>query len=402
MSANRHHDVIIIGTGAGGGTLAWALAPTGKRILILERGDWVPRELANWSTRAVNVEGRYQTKEVWRDADGQALHPHTNYGVGGNTKFYGAALFRLRREDFGEIRHHGGLSPAWPIAYEDFEPYYTRAEQLYHVHGQRGADPTEPPASAPYPYPPVSHEPRMQQLSDDFARRGLKPFPVPLGIMLDEKNQRTSKCIRCGTCDGHPCLVSAKSDAQVVAVEPALEHPNVTLLTGAYVSRLETSRSGHEVTQIIVERNGAHEVYSADVVVVAGGAINSAALLLRSAYPTALLMDESVKQTGEECMVVAQGGRVIALTKKIPARYDMAGEGVGFLKVRGADTGPLIRSVQAYVERGQLDMEYEDALLEFFAEVKVGYERIGGLPWTEIDFEEDVARAEREILPKLG
>ncbi len=276
-------DVAIIGTGAGGGTLAWALAPTGKRILLLERGDWVPRELANWSTRAVNVEGRYQTKEIWRDTDGQPLHPHTNYGVGGNTKFYGAALFRLRREDFGELRHHGGLSPAWPISYEDLEPYYTRAEELYHVHGRRGADPTEPPASAPYPHPPVSHEPRIQRLSDDFEQLGLKPFPVPLGIMLDESNPRTSPCIRCGTCDGHPCLVSAKSDAQVVAVEPALAHPNVTLLTGAYVARLETSRSGHEVTQIVVERNGAHEVYSADVVVVAGGAINSAALLLRSA-----------------------------------------------------------------------------------------------------------------------
>jgi choline dehydrogenase-like flavoprotein len=277
------YDVAIIGTGAGGGTLAWALAPTGKRILILERGDWVPREQANWSTRAVNVEGRYQTREVWRDAQGQPLHPHTNYGVGGNTKFYGAALFRLRREDFGELRHHGGVSPAWPIAYEDLEPYYTRAERLYHVHGQRGADPTEPPASAPYPHPPVSHEPRIQQLSDDFEHLGLKPFPVPLGIMLDEANPRTSKCIRCATCDGHPCLVSAKSDAQVVAVEPALEQPTVTLLTGAYVSSLQTSPSGREVTQIHVERRGAREVYSADIVVVAGGAINSAALLLRSA-----------------------------------------------------------------------------------------------------------------------
>jgi choline dehydrogenase-like flavoprotein len=277
------YDIAIIGTGAGGGTLAWALAPTGKRILMLERGDYVPRELANWSTRAVNVEGIYQTKEVWRDAEGQPLHPHTNYGVGGNTKFYGAALFRLRREDFGEIRHHGGISPAWPITYDDLEPYYTKAERLYHVHGQRGADPTEPPASAPYPHPPVSHEPRIQQLSDDFARLGLKPFPVPLGIMLDESNPRTSRCIRCGTCDGHPCLVSAKSDAQVVCVDPALAHPNVTLLTGAYVSRLETSPSGREVTQIVVERDGAGEVYSADVVVVAGGAINSAALLLRSA-----------------------------------------------------------------------------------------------------------------------
>ena len=123
--------------------------------------------------------------------------------------------------------------------------------------------------------------------------------------------------------------------------------------------------------------------------------------LVDSAHPTALLMDESVKQTGEECMVVAQGGRVIALTKRMPARYDMAGEGVGFFKVRGADTGSLIHSVQAYVERGQLDMEYEDALLEFFGNVNVGYERIGGLPWTEIDFEEDVAKAEREILPKM-
>jgi choline dehydrogenase-like flavoprotein len=277
------YDVAIIGTGAGGGTLAGALAPTGKRILILERGDWVPRELANWSTRAVNVEGRYQTREVWRDADGQPLHPHTNYGVGGNTKFYGAALFRLRRQDFGELRHHAGTSPAWPIAYEDLEPYYARAEQLYHVHGQRGADPTEPPASGPYPHPPVTHEPRIQQLSDDFEQLGLKPFPVPLGIMLDERNPHRSRCIRCATCDGHPCLLSAKSDAQVVAVEPALEHPNVTLLTCAYVARLETSSSGHEVTQIVVERNGAREVYSADIVVVAAGAINSAALLLRSA-----------------------------------------------------------------------------------------------------------------------
>jgi choline dehydrogenase-like flavoprotein len=277
------YDVAIIGTGAGGGTLAFALAPTGKRILLLERGDWVPREAANWSTRAVNVEGRYQAREVWRDADGGALHPHTSYNVGGNTKFYGAALFRLRGEDFGEVRHHGGVSPAWPIAYADMEPWYTAAERLYHVHGERGVDPTEPPASAPYPHPPVSHEPRIQQLADDFTRLGLSPFHVPLGIMLDEKSPRASRCIRCATCDGHPCLVSAKSDAQVCAVEPALEHPNVTLLTGARVTRLGTSPSGREVTSIEIERDGATETYAADVVVVAGGAINSAALLLRSA-----------------------------------------------------------------------------------------------------------------------
>jgi len=283
MPAANHYDVIIIGTGAGGGTLAYALAPTGKRILLLERGDYVPREKDNWDSRAVNVQGKYQTKEMWRDAAGKALHPHTNYWVGGNTKFYGAALFRLRQEDFGEIKHHGGISPAWPIRYEDLEPYYTRAEQLYHVHGERGVDPTDPPASAPYPHPPVSHEPRIQQLSDDFARLGLRPFHVPLGVMLDEKDPRTSTCIRCNTCDGFPCLVYAKADAQVVCVDPALQRPNVSLITGALVRKLETSPTGREVANVIVERNGATEEYSADIVVVSCGAINSAALLLRSA-----------------------------------------------------------------------------------------------------------------------
>jgi len=283
MTMNNQYDIAIIGTGAGGGTLLHALAPTGKRILVLERGGYVPREKDNWSTKAVNLDGKYNTKEVWRDRDGAALHPHTNYYVGGNTKFYGAALFRLRREDFGEIKHHGGVSPAWPIGYEDLEPYYTQAERLYQVHGERGVDPTDPPAGSPYPHPPVSHEPRIQQLSDDLARLGLRPFHVPLGVMLDEKNPVTSRCIRCDTCDGHPCLVSAKADAQVVCVDPALAYPNVTLVTGAYVSRLETNPSGRAVTRLIVERNGGSEAYSADIVVVSAGAINSAALLLRSA-----------------------------------------------------------------------------------------------------------------------
>ena len=192
-----HYDVIIIGTGAGGGTLASKLAPTGKKILLLERGDYARREKENWSSAAVNLQGRYQTKEIWRDAQGKDLHPHTNYYVGGNTKFYGAALFRLRQEDFGEIRHHGGVSPAWPIAYDELEPYYTQAEHQYHVHGQRGEDPTEPHARCPYPHPAVSHEPRIQQLSEDFARLALKPFHTPPGVMLDETNPRASVS-RCG------------------------------------------------------------------------------------------------------------------------------------------------------------------------------------------------------------
>jgi choline dehydrogenase-like flavoprotein len=283
VSANNHYDVVIVGTGAGGGTLAWSLAPTGKKILLLERGDYVPREKENWSTRSVNLEARYNTKEEWRDSRGEPLHPHTNYFVGGNTKFYGAALFRLRREDFGELRHHSGVSPAWPVSYDEMEPYYTQAERLYHVHGERGVDPTDPPASAPYPHPPVSHEPRMQRLSDDFARVGCRPFHVPLGVMIDEGNRQTSPCIRCSTCDGHPCLLNAKSDAQVVCVDPALTHENVTLVTNAKVTKLHTDASGRRITKVSVERNGGVEEYSGDVVVVSCGAINSAALLLRSA-----------------------------------------------------------------------------------------------------------------------
>ena len=279
-----HYDVIIIGTGAGGGTLAYHLAPSGKKILLVERGDYVRREKDNWSSRAVNVEAKYHTKEVWKDKDGRALHPHTNYYVGGNTKFYGAALFRLRKEDFGEIAHHGGISPAWPISYDEIEPYYTRAEHLYQVHGERGADPTEPWASAPYRYPAVQHEPRIQQLNDDLVRCGLRPFHVPLGIMLNEADPAKSRCIRCDTCDGFPCLLHAKSDAQVVCVDPALDYPNVSLMTNTTVTRLATSASGREVIGVEVQRGveKTTELIAGDIVVSSCGAINSAALLLRS------------------------------------------------------------------------------------------------------------------------
>jgi choline dehydrogenase-like flavoprotein len=283
MPAGTDYDIIIIGTGAGGGTLAQKLAPSGKRILLLERGDFLPREKDNWNPRAVNVEGKYQTKEVWRGRDGGELHPHTNYCVGGNTKFYGAALFRLRREDFGELRHHGGVSPAWPIAYDDLEPYYTQAERHFHVHGARGEDPTEPHASEPYPHPPISHEPRIQQLSDDFARLNLRPFHTPLGVMLDESDPRRSRCIRCNTCDGFPCLIFAKADTQVLGVDLALNYPNVHLMTNSFAERLETSPSGREVTQVSVRRGADLQTFRSGIVVVSCGAINSAALLLRSA-----------------------------------------------------------------------------------------------------------------------
>ncbi|MDX2170132.1 MAG: GMC family oxidoreductase [Deltaproteobacteria bacterium] len=280
---STHYDVIIIGSGAGGGTLAWKLAPTGKRILLLERGDYLPREPDNWRPRAVHVEEKYHTTEQWTDKDGTRFRPGTGYWVGGNTKVYGAALVRLRPRDFGEVVHHGGVAPAWPIGYDELEPYYTQAEHLYEVHGTRGEDPTDGPASAPYRFPAVSHEPRLQQLHDDLTRLGHHPFHLPVGVRLDESNPRTSACIRCATCDSYPCLLRAKSDAEVLCVEPALAHPNVTLLTNAYVERLETDGPGRRVTAVQVSRAGGAERYSADLVVVACGAVNSAALLLRSA-----------------------------------------------------------------------------------------------------------------------
>ncbi|HEU4911373.1 MAG TPA: GMC family oxidoreductase [Actinomycetes bacterium] len=279
-----HYDVIVIGSGAGGGTVTRALAPTGKRVLLLERGDWMPREPENWDSKAVWIDKRYANSGKWTDAaTGKQFTPKQHYYVGGNTKVYGAILFRFRERDFGEIRHVDGISPAWPISYTDLAPWYDRAERLYQVHGQRGTDPTEPPASTPYPYPAISHEPRIQQLNDDLRAAGLNPFPLPNGILLDESAPWKSACIRCATCDGYACPTNGKADAAVIAVEPALRHPNVTLLTNAVVTRLGTDPSGRTVTDVVVERHGEQERYSADVVVVAGGAINSAALLLRSA-----------------------------------------------------------------------------------------------------------------------
>jgi choline dehydrogenase-like flavoprotein len=279
----EHYDVVIVGTGAGGGTLAHSLASAGKRILLLERGDFLPRELDNWDARQVFVEGRYMSADTWYDSAGKPFPAQVHYYVGGATKLYGAALYRLRPEDFGELKHADGLSPAWPLDYGDLEPWYTAAEWLYQVHGAHGEDPTGGHASRPYPWPAVSHEPRIQQLSDDLAAAGYQPFHAPCGIQLDEARRPASACIRCATCDGFPCLVHAKSDAEVIAVRPLLGRPNVTLLTGAEVLRLETSPSGREVTGVVVSRAGNEETYAGNIVVVCAGAANTARILLRSA-----------------------------------------------------------------------------------------------------------------------
>ena len=316
------YDLIIIGTGAGGGTLALELAPFGKSILLLERGGWLPREKENWSAESVFVDNRYVSKETWLDKQGKPFQPGVHYYVGGATKMYGAALYRLREKDFGELRHQDGLSPAWPISYADLEPYYTRAENLYQVHGARGEDPTEPPASAPYPHPAVSHEPRIQQLHDDLARAGHHPFHSPCGILLNEGNMPFSTCVRCADCDGFPCLVHAKSDAEVIAVRPALKFPNVTLVTNARATALRTNAAGTAVTEVVVERDGVTETYQASIVVVSCGAANSARLLLGSAndkHPRGLANGSD--QVGRNYMF-HNSNAVLAISKEPnPTRY---------------------------------------------------------------------------------
>ena len=279
-----HYDIIIIGTGAGGGTLLHKLKDIGKKILVLERGNYLPKEKENWDTIEVFQKERYHTKEVWKTEGDKDLHPGTGYWVGGNTKVYGAALFRLREKDFETIQHAGGISPEWPVKYADLEKYYTEAEQLYCVHGKMGIDPTEPYRSSEYPYPAVSHEPRIQKLHDALESKGLHPFYIPLGVKLNEADKATSECIRCNTCDGFPCLLHAKSDADINCVRPATaNNSNITLLVNAKVVKLNTDASGKTITGVDVEVNDGIQQFSADTFVLSAGAVNSAALLLKSA-----------------------------------------------------------------------------------------------------------------------
>lgn len=311
MSEAMRYDIIVIGTGAGGGTIAHELAPSGQSILILERGDFLPRERENWDPEAVFAQKRYLAAETWYDKDDRPFAPYTHYWVGGNTKVYGAALLRMREFDFDEVRHFGGVSPAWPISYADLEPYYTRAERMYSVRGERGLDPYDPPASAPYCAPSVKPEPRIQELFEDLTGLGCRPFPIPLGVRLDEGGAP----YRLSHFDGYPDLTEVKADSHVVAIKPILKRRNVTLLTRAFAERINTDRAGREVTEVVARRDGERLVFRADTVVVACGAINSAALLLRSAsdtHPRGLA--NSSDQVGRNYMT-HQNGCFLAVTQ---------------------------------------------------------------------------------------
>lgn len=275
----RDYDIVIVGTGAGGGTLAYALRDSGAQVLLIERGDFLPQEPQNWSPVEVFDQKRYKNAEPWLDSAGQPFVPGVHYYVGGNTKVYGAALQRLRREDFAALEHSEGTSPAWPFGYDDLAPYYEQAERIYGVHGQGGEDPTEPSRATPYPFPPVPDEPYVAGLRARLREQELHPYTLPMGVDLRPEG----RCIRCKTCDGFPCRVLAKSEADACCVRPALESPNVELWTNTYARRLLTDAAGRRVTEVEVDRGGERAVVRAQIIVVACGAANSAALLLRSA-----------------------------------------------------------------------------------------------------------------------
>ncbi|MGE0451561.1 MAG: GMC family oxidoreductase [Vicinamibacterales bacterium] len=280
MPRFEEYDLIVIGTGAGGGTLARALADVPARTLLIERGDVVPREPENWDPAAVWKQLRYRTSDRWIDSDGMLFRPYTHYCVGGNTKFWGSVLYRLRREDFQELAHADGVSPAWPITYETLEPYYEQAERLYHVHGEAGHDPTEG-ARPPFPYPAIPHADGMARLVEQLEQRGLHPSPLPLGLIDPGEN---GGCRLCNTCNSFPCRIGKKSDAEMCGVRPALDQPDhVELWTNAFARRLLTDSSGRRVTGVEVECAGTVHTVKGRLVVVSCGAVNSAALMLRSA-----------------------------------------------------------------------------------------------------------------------
>jgi choline dehydrogenase-like flavoprotein len=272
-------DVVVVGSGMGGATTALALARRGVDVLVLERGGRLPREPENWSPRAVFLDRRYKPAERWLDGAGGSFAPGVHYVVGGSTKVYGASLPRFRERDFTAVEHHDGTSPAWPFSYADLEPYYGEAERLYRVHGTTGEDPTEPWRSTPFPHPALEHEPYVADLAARLREQGVRPSANAMGVDL----RPGGSCIRCATCDGFPCRLGAKSDAETCAIDPALTTGNARLATGVRVRRIVTDDPGRRVDHLVAEGSDGPVRVAGDRFVLAAGAVNSAALLLASA-----------------------------------------------------------------------------------------------------------------------
>lgn len=275
--AKRQYDVVIVGSGMGGATCAYSLAPSGAKILILEKGHQIPASAVNRDERAIFQRGHFRSNEHWYDSNGSSFEAGNHYNHGGNTKFYGAVLFRYRERDFDGVAHCDGDATAWPIRYHDLEPWYDAAEKLYQVRGQSGEDPSEPGRSQPYPHPPVPDEPAIAQVRARLKQVGLRPFSLPLAIDID----RWLSVGQTGF-DAFPDARSGKMDAETCALLPALEYPNVEIESGAEVRRLIANQSGDRIESVEFEKDGEIRSVSAPIVVLAAGAVRSAALLLAS------------------------------------------------------------------------------------------------------------------------
>ncbi|MDP9220060.1 MAG: GMC family oxidoreductase [Actinomycetota bacterium] len=353
MDAHRA-DVVIIGSGMGGATTALALARRGVDVLVLERGERLPREPENWSPEAVFVERRYKPDEIWYDGRGAPFAPGVHHVVGGSTKVYGASLPRFRESDFGAVEHRDGTSPPWPFSYADLEPYYAEAERVYGVHGESGTDLAEPWRSGPYPYPALPHEPYIADLAQRLRERGVHPSANAMAVDLRDGGG----CIRCSTCDGFPCRLGAKNDAETCGIDPAIATGNARLLTGAQVRRIETDRSGLRVQRLVADGADGPLTISGGKFVLAAGAVSSAALLLASAddkHPAGL--GNSSDQVGRNFMM-HNNSHVAAVdmnrrndvtfqkTLSVNDWYADGGDGfpLGALQLIGKVTGVMMKS----------------------------------------------------------
>lgn len=300
MTRTLSAEVVVIGSGMGGATTAHALARRGVDVLVLERGERLPREPENWSPRAVFLQRRYKPAERWLDRHGAPFAPGVHYVVGGSTKVYGASLPRLREADFGAVAHREGISPAWPFRYADLEPYYGQAEKMYRVHGSVGSDPTEPWRSTPFPYPALEHEPYVADLARRLHAHGVHPATTAMGV--DRRDG--GACIRCGTCDGFPCPLGAKSDAETCGIDPALATGHARLATATRVQRIVAAADGRRVDRLLADGPDGPVTITGERFVLAAGAVNSAALLLASAdarHPAGL--GNSSDQVGRNFMM---------------------------------------------------------------------------------------------------
>lgn len=290
-------DVIIIGSGMGGATLAAVLAPSGREILILERGEYLRPSPQDRDADAIFKDGVFRSDEDWLDGNNTAFNPGNFYNVGGNSKFYGAALIRYREADFEPAQYDEGSTPGWPISYDDLEADYQTAETLYAVRGTLGDDPTEPKHSGDYPHTAVSDEPDIAALRKRLRAIGLHPSSIPLGVDIEAwlKPGQT-------TWDAYPNTCNGKMDAETRALKVALSYPNVTLRTGCRVTALTPDDRG-QIRHVTLNCEGQSETLSAPIVILSAGAVQTAALLLASANsnsPTGLA--NSSDQVGRNFM----------------------------------------------------------------------------------------------------